>query len=263
MEASKLTPNLTVKGANVDLINGGALRGNNLFHSFTEFNIKDGQSVYFANPLGVINILTIRVNAKSFISLVGNSYIQSTVEVPAVGKGGNIDINAASLSILDGAHLQTDAWGDFSFSPQAFRDAGNLNIKVTGAVEIVGTGDFYSSGIYNDVRSNTDGSSGNITIDAGSLKLDGATIDNAISGVGKTGDVTINTVGGVSLINNSSIASFVESGGVGNGGNININAATLSLSNGSELRTDTSDAFFSFSPAGQGLSAVTRILRFS
>lgn len=56
-ESSVVAPS-TINGASADLINGGAQRGNNLFHSFTQFNIDNGQRVYFANPAGVQNILT-------------------------------------------------------------------------------------------------------------------------------------------------------------------------------------------------------------
>ncbi|MGB3535317.1 MAG: filamentous hemagglutinin N-terminal domain-containing protein [Microcoleaceae cyanobacterium] len=39
-------------------IEGGAIRGSNLFHSFQEFNIQNGTSVYFAHPIGIENILS-------------------------------------------------------------------------------------------------------------------------------------------------------------------------------------------------------------
>jgi large exoprotein involved in heme utilization and adhesion len=48
-ESSQINSNVLIKGFNADQINGGATRGSNLFHSFSEFNIKDGQKVYFAN----------------------------------------------------------------------------------------------------------------------------------------------------------------------------------------------------------------------
>ena len=41
-----------------DLIEGGATRGSALFHSFEEFNVNTGQQVYFANPIGIENILS-------------------------------------------------------------------------------------------------------------------------------------------------------------------------------------------------------------
>jgi filamentous hemagglutinin family protein len=47
---------------NNDRIQGGAQRGSNLFHSFTDFSIGDGQRVDFVNPIGVNNIIT-RVTA--------------------------------------------------------------------------------------------------------------------------------------------------------------------------------------------------------
>ncbi|MDJ0705243.1 MAG: filamentous hemagglutinin N-terminal domain-containing protein [Leptolyngbyaceae cyanobacterium MO_188.B28] len=42
----------------VDLIEGGAVRGSALFHSFEDFNVNGGQQVYFANPVGIENILS-------------------------------------------------------------------------------------------------------------------------------------------------------------------------------------------------------------
>jgi len=42
----------------LDEIQGGAVRGANLFHSFLEFNVELGSSVYFANPVGIEHILT-------------------------------------------------------------------------------------------------------------------------------------------------------------------------------------------------------------
>ncbi|MBO3463660.1 two-partner secretion domain-containing protein [Aetokthonos hydrillicola] len=52
VERSTLTPNVQVNGALGDRVEGGAKRGSNLFHSFGQFNINNGQRVYFANPTG-------------------------------------------------------------------------------------------------------------------------------------------------------------------------------------------------------------------
>jgi filamentous hemagglutinin family protein len=62
---------------NNNTIQGGAQRGTNLFHSFTEFNIGDGQRVDFANPVGVNNIIT-RVtdtpsNINGTLGVLGNA----------------------------------------------------------------------------------------------------------------------------------------------------------------------------------------------
>jgi haemagglutination activity domain len=56
--SSRITPNVNIKGSAADRIDGGVIRGANLFHSFREFNVGESQRVYFANPTGISNILT-------------------------------------------------------------------------------------------------------------------------------------------------------------------------------------------------------------
>jgi filamentous hemagglutinin family protein len=53
---------------NSNVIEGGAQRGSNLFHSFQEFSIGAGQRLDFANPSGVNNILTRVTDAPSSIN---------------------------------------------------------------------------------------------------------------------------------------------------------------------------------------------------
>ncbi|PSB56419.1 filamentous hemagglutinin N-terminal domain-containing protein [Chamaesiphon polymorphus] len=62
---------------NNNLIQGGAQRGTNLFHSFTDFSISNGQRVDFVNPIGVNNIIT-RVtdtpsNINGTLGVLGNA----------------------------------------------------------------------------------------------------------------------------------------------------------------------------------------------
>jgi filamentous hemagglutinin family protein len=54
----------------IDQINGGATRGANLFHSFREFNVDDGRSALFTNPVGIQNILT-RVTGTNPSNILG------------------------------------------------------------------------------------------------------------------------------------------------------------------------------------------------
>ncbi len=57
-ESSVVTPNVEIRGTPSDRIDGGAIRGNNLFHSFSDFNINPGRGAYFSNPSGIANILS-------------------------------------------------------------------------------------------------------------------------------------------------------------------------------------------------------------
>ena len=52
-ESSRVSPT----EPQADRIDGGAIRGSSLFHSFQEFNIGEGRSAFFANPAGVENRL--------------------------------------------------------------------------------------------------------------------------------------------------------------------------------------------------------------
>lgn len=69
-ESSEIILNVNLGGQTVDLIGGGARRGANLFHSFQEFNVGNLQRVYFANPVGVENILS-RVTGTNPSSILG------------------------------------------------------------------------------------------------------------------------------------------------------------------------------------------------
>ncbi|PHJ61276.1 hypothetical protein VF14_09635 [Nostoc linckia z18] len=48
-------------GLPIELIQGGAIRGINLFHSFREFNVSEGRSAYFINPSADIQNILARV----------------------------------------------------------------------------------------------------------------------------------------------------------------------------------------------------------
>jgi large exoprotein involved in heme utilization and adhesion len=67
-ESSVVTPINT----QVDTINGGAIRGTNLFHSFSQFHIGEGRGAYFTNPSGIENILS-RVTGSDAPRFLGNS----------------------------------------------------------------------------------------------------------------------------------------------------------------------------------------------
>ncbi|ERT09841.1 filamentous hemagglutinin family N-terminal domain protein [Lyngbya aestuarii BL J] len=69
-ENSTVVPNQTIRGIRSERIDGGAVRGNNLFHSFQEFNIDEGRGAYFSNPEGIQNILS-RVTGENPSNILG------------------------------------------------------------------------------------------------------------------------------------------------------------------------------------------------
>jgi filamentous hemagglutinin family protein len=86
---------------NNSLIQGGAQRGTNLFHSFTDFSIGAGERIDFANPTGVKNIIT-RVTDTP-------SNINGTLGV--LGKANLFFINPNGISF--GANARLDMGGTF------------------------------------------------------------------------------------------------------------------------------------------------------
>ncbi|OYD95740.1 hypothetical protein CDG76_12475 [Nostoc sp. 'Peltigera membranacea cyanobiont' 210A] len=224
--------------------------GGNITIDSGNFSLRDG-ALLNASTSGQGNAGNVTVIAKDAVFLADAS-IFSTVEAGGVGKGGNIDINAATLSLTDGAQLITITRGASDTQPAGRGDAGNVNVLVTGAVDIAGEKNGLKSAIASTVSTGTVGNGGNITIDSGDFSLrDGAQLSASTLGQGNAGNVTVGAKNAVSLADAAAILSTVEAGGVGKSGNININAATLSLTDGAQLLTFTRSAFDT-QPAGQG-----------
>ncbi|MCC5609695.1 filamentous hemagglutinin N-terminal domain-containing protein, partial [Nostoc sp. CHAB 5834] len=190
-----------------------------------------------ASTKGQGNAGNVTVRAQDAVTLADSAEISSTVSAGGVGKGGNIDINAASLWLKDGAQLVTSTEEASATAPAGRGDAGNVNVNVTGIVNIAGEKNDLLSGIRSTVETGTVGNAGNITIDSGSFSLsDDAQLTASTSGQGNAGNVTVRVRDAVDIAD-SDIYSRVW--GVGKGGNIDINAATLSLKDGAELDTST------------------------
>lgn len=72
-----------------DLIEGGAIRDTTLFHSFREFNVNDAQQVYFANPDGIVNILT-RVTGNNISRILGTLGVLGSANLFLINPNGII-----------------------------------------------------------------------------------------------------------------------------------------------------------------------------
>lgn len=87
---------------NQDLITGGAVRGGNLFHSFQEFNVAEGRSLFFANPVDITRIFS-RVTGRNPSTINGT-----------LGVLGNADLFLLNPNgILFGPNSQLAIAGSF------------------------------------------------------------------------------------------------------------------------------------------------------
>ncbi|AFZ30818.1 filamentous hemagglutinin family outer membrane protein [Gloeocapsa sp. PCC 7428] len=158
------------------------------------------------------------------------------VDINAKGRGGNINIEAETLSITDGARLSASTFGTGK--------AGNVYINTRDAVILTGVYLFpfrglnipYLSAIDSLVGIKAVGQGGDISIQTNSFYLsDGAALSTETLGQGNAGNISLQAKDSVSLSNLGAIFANVQSGAEGNGGNIDIQTQTLSLTSGSAI----------------------------
>jgi filamentous hemagglutinin family protein len=91
-----------INGLPVELIEGGASRGAALFHSFGEFNVGEGQGVYFANPVGIESIFS-RVTGNNPSDILGTLGVNGGANLFLLNPNG----------IIFGQNAQLDIRGSF------------------------------------------------------------------------------------------------------------------------------------------------------
>jgi filamentous hemagglutinin family protein len=119
-ERSVVTPNVNINGTSSDRIDGGAIRGANLFHSFVEFNVGNQGAIYFSNPAGINNIL-------SRVTGINPSQIQGT------------------LGVLGNANLFLINPNGIIFGPSARLDMGGSFVASTANSIVFGNGYQFSA----------------------------------------------------------------------------------------------------------------------
>jgi filamentous hemagglutinin family protein len=113
-ESSVVTPDVLTERGLTNRIDGGAIRGSNLFHSFSEFNVKRGQQVHFADPAGIANIIT-RVTGVTLSNIDGTLGVLGNANLFLINPNG----------IVFGPNARLDIRGSFFASTSdrlAFKD---------------------------------------------------------------------------------------------------------------------------------------------
>ncbi len=101
-EGSVVVPNQTIREIPSERIDGGAIRGENLFHSFQEFNVGEGRGVYFSNPDNISNILT-RVTGSNISQILGTLGVLGNANLFLINPNG----------IVFGPNARLDVGGSF------------------------------------------------------------------------------------------------------------------------------------------------------
>ncbi|NER22984.1 MAG: filamentous hemagglutinin N-terminal domain-containing protein [Symploca sp. SIO1C2] len=137
-EGSHIIEGINIQGSPGDRIEGGALRGANLFHSFLEFNVLDGQQVYFANPAGIENILS-RVTGNKGSDILGTLGVLGNANLFLVNPNGIVFGPNAQLDVRGSLVASTE--NGFNLSDGSSFSATNpeapplLAINVTPGIQ--------------------------------------------------------------------------------------------------------------------------------
>jgi large exoprotein involved in heme utilization and adhesion len=193
-----------------------------------------------AGTFGQGDVGQVSIHAAEEIILDGteqNSFILNNVLDMASGNTAGIYIDTGSLSIYEGSQIQSEVSGKGR--------SGNIVIMAEGSVELDGRddledGSFIPSAIFGGIEENGQGQSGNVEINAGSLRVTNrAQISSTTEGLGNAGDILIDVQDDIYLLNSIIISEVTEETGVGEGGDITVTGNSLSLTDGSALLSDT------------------------
>ena len=157
---TQVTPNVTINGVPSDRVDGGTVRGANLFHSFSDFNVQAGRGAYFTNPAGITNILT-RVtgtnpsNINGTLGVLGNANLFLLNPNGIIfGPGARLDLNGSFLATTANSINFADGTQFSASNPQT---ASLLTISVPvglglgnnpGPIQVQGTGHNLTPSIF-------------------------------------------------------------------------------------------------------------------
>jgi filamentous hemagglutinin family protein len=262
-ESSVVTPT----SPQADRIDGGAIRGANLFHSFSQFNIGEGREAYFANPSGIENILS-RVTGSDASRIFGKLGVLGNANLFLINPNGIIFGKNASLDVRGSFVASTASSLKFAdgieFSAKAAQSKPLLTVSVPiglqygtnpGSIQVQGDGQGIRS--TSELIDTTSGlrvqPNQTLALVGGDVSLEGATLKTA------GGRIELGSVGDNSLLNltrnNKGFAlgydtvqnfgniqlsqqAAVDASGAG-GGDIQVAGRRVTLSNGSTIEAST------------------------
>ena len=250
-ESSVVTPNLNLNGIPSDQIDGGAIRGANLFHSFTQFNIDAGRGAYFTNPAGIANILS-RVTGANRSEILGRLGVNGNANLFLINPKGIVFGPSASLDV-QGSFIATTAnaveFGDrgiFSASKPESPQLLNVNPSAFLFNQIPPGGiTNRSARLQVPQGQNLILLGGNVNLDGGVLQAPSGRVE--LGGLAESGRVGINQESNnlslifpdgavradISLSNQASIEA---------GGDIQVQGRRVTLTEGSQIKTATEGA---------------------
>ncbi|MBR8841071.1 MAG: S-layer family protein, partial [Stigonema ocellatum SAG 48.90 = DSM 106950] len=208
---------------------------------------------------------SVNLNASDRVSLENGSGVYNNVNSNAVGNSGGISITTGTLSLTNGAQLNTATSGQanagdiileasdrVSFdNSRLFTSAGETATGKGGNVNINSRDISFANGTILTLATSGKGDAGNATIMTRSLSLTDGSLLTASSNnsAGKAGNISIENAEFVSLSGNNpinrrstEISSDTRGTSTGSAGNITIDAAAFRVSDGAIINARTTSS---------------------
>ncbi|PSN79967.1 hypothetical protein C8B47_08930 [filamentous cyanobacterium CCP4] len=240
--------------------------GGNVALTATNLEVRDG-AVLDASSFGIGDAGSVILTIAELARFVGTdptgdspSGASSSIERDGEGTGGNVELTAANLEVLDGAQLGAGSFG--------IGDAGSVILTIEELARFVGTnptGDG-ASGAFSSIERDGEGTGGNVELTAANLEVrDGAQLSASSLGMGDAGSVilTIEELArfvGTDPTGDSPSGAFsrIDSDGEGTGGNVALTATNLEVRDGAVLDASS----FGIGDAGSVILTIAELARF-
>ncbi|MDJ0517446.1 MAG: filamentous hemagglutinin N-terminal domain-containing protein [Trichodesmium sp. MO_231.B1] len=201
-------------------------------------NVNIGGVSEDVNGISTRNGGDIILESEGDVTVKEDIFTNLTIDVAIdVETGGDIKINAKNLSVIDGAVIFTNTFGQ--------GNAGSIDIHTTDTVVFDRVNSGFLTGAGSVVLSGAEGNGGDVTITTGSLEVkNGGIIFASTFAKGNAGSVDIHATdtvifdGGDSEIR-TRVISRVEPGAEGDAGGITITTRSLEVKNGAQIDSST------------------------
>ena len=207
-------------------INENSSNAGNINIDTNQLQVLDGASIDANSNSGdsgsiIVNAQSIELNGSKPNNQGFIGGLSTSANPRAIGDGGDIQINADSLKVLNGSIIRAISLGE--------GDAGNIKIDAE-SIEVSGFDRFAEDPIASERVSKINtgalkSNGGNLTIDSDSIELENlGTIQASTVAGSKGGNIILNT-NNLQLLDRAQISA--SAGSAGNGGNVTIDSNTI------------------------------------
>jgi filamentous hemagglutinin family protein len=192
--------------------------------------------------------MTVKANSVEAFGSFGGAFpsgLFTAAQVDSSGNAGDLTIETQRLRLTDGARILSTTTGD--------GNGGDLTIRATEAVEVIGFGEFRNPALPNTIfingstiassvfRRGIRGNAGNVTIETARLTIkDGGQIVTSTFGVGRGGNLIVRASDAIEVIGTSgtnplAVSSLSATGGPnssGKAGTVTIETPNLTVRDG-------------------------------